>query len=385
MKGWLKLYRQLINSSIWIKSSPEHKVIWITLLIMTNHTENITIWKGEKHTVLPGQFITTLEEISEYAGKGIKVSHIRTTLKKFEKLGLLTNESAKAGRLITIVNWNLYQLNIQNIADNSAKDYNLISTNMKGGWIKIHRKIIYSSMWRCSNPKPKVILVALLLSANYYESKWVWKGDSFNVKPGQFITSLKSIMRISGKDISIKNIRTALSNFEQLDFLTNESTKTGRLITIVNWELYQSEEVNCTDKPTNNRQTSGNELAPNKNNTKTKNEIQEIYDYYMELDLVKHRNLTEGMKRAVKKAKKEYNLTVDELKRMLKRHEIKIKETAHSEYKVKTRGLAAFFGQKKHGSTELICADYLDEYYNRPEIEKPAIEPIVIKDTDKFL
>ncbi|MFL0267237.1 hypothetical protein [Candidatus Clostridium radicumherbarum] len=38
--------------------------------------------------------------------------------------------------------------------------------------------------------------------------------------------------------------------FEKLGFLTNKSTKTGRLITIDNWELYQVE-LKQTNKGSN--------------------------------------------------------------------------------------------------------------------------------------
>lgn len=46
-------------------------------------------------------------------------------------------------------------------------------------------------------------------------------------------------MRECGEGVTIQNVRTALERFEKLGFLTSISTKTGRLITIVNWEKYQ--------------------------------------------------------------------------------------------------------------------------------------------------
>ncbi|MDL0274350.1 hypothetical protein [Clostridioides difficile] len=39
-KGWIKLYRELLDKSIWKDIKPERKVILITLLLMASHKEN---------------------------------------------------------------------------------------------------------------------------------------------------------------------------------------------------------------------------------------------------------------------------------------------------------------------------------------------------------
>ena len=38
--GWVKLYRELKSKSIWQLSSPEQKVVLITILLLANHEEN---------------------------------------------------------------------------------------------------------------------------------------------------------------------------------------------------------------------------------------------------------------------------------------------------------------------------------------------------------
>lgn len=400
MIGWLRIFRKVLSSTIWIKSKPEQKVILITLLIMANHSEAATVWKGKIYTLLPGQIITSIEIITEYAGKRITVSMVRTTLKKFEKLGFLKKQliadSTKHGSLITINNWELYQASKLLLSDELTNSNQLVSVKFKEGWIKLHRKIIFSPIWRSTTPNQKVILIVLLLSANYLENDWSWNGILHSVKPGQFKTSLASILKKSGKDISIKNIRTALKNFELLGFLTDKQAGGGRLITIVNWASYQSEEVRSTTKPASNwqatgkqsankRQIEGNELASIKNSKKLKNEIQEIYDYYIELNLVKHRSFTEAMETSIIKAKKKYNLSQDEMKRMLNRHDTRVKNTEDSAFEVKKRGLATFFGQKKYGCSDLICAEYMDEYYLENEDSEKIIKSITIKDSSNFI
>lgn len=144
------------------------------------------------------------------------------------------------------------------------------------GWVKLYRVLLDKPIWQLSSPEQKVILITLLLMANHKTQKWEWNGKQFECTPGQFISSLEKITERCGKDISIRNVRTAIKRFENLDFLTNESTKTGRLITIANWELYQGDKESPdkeADKDlTKSRQRPDKDLTTNKNNKEYKND-----------------------------------------------------------------------------------------------------------------
>ena len=130
------------------------------------------------------------------------------------------------------------------------------------GWIKLHRKLLKSDMYESLNSAQRDVMVQLLLMANHEEKKWEWNGQVFECHPGQFVTSLESIKKRCAKNVSLKNIRTALLKLEKWEFLANESAKTGRLITIVNWDRYQSDEKENGkengSQPANRRQTGGN-------------------------------------------------------------------------------------------------------------------------------
>lgn len=137
------------------------------------------------------------------------------------------------------------------------------------GWVALHRQLISKSIWQNSSPEHKVILIALLLMANHQEKEWEWMGQKFKAESGQFVTSLESIREASGKGVSLQNVRSALKRFEKLGFLTNKSTKTGRLITIVKWAQYQDIK-NDTNIPTNkevtkSQQRGNKEVTPNNN------------------------------------------------------------------------------------------------------------------------
>lgn len=233
-----------------------------------------------------------------------------------------------------------------------------------GGWIKLHRKILKSPIWKDSTQEQKIILITLLLMANHEEKEWVWRGKLYKVTQGQFITSLKTISEESGT--SIQNIRTALKKFELYNFLTNTSTNRNRLITIVNWQLYQgSEDSNqqadqqATNKQLTNKLTTNKNIKNNKNirnkeniySLNNKETIEEIWSIYPE---------KKGKQKAIEYIEKILNdIPSEELKRAIKRY---------MEYVNKQRQ-GGFDLHFQHGSTffKSNYVDYLDKNYSSPD------------------
>ena len=134
-----------------------------------------------------------------------------------------------------------------------------------GGFIKLHRSLLDDPVWEDSTPEQRVVFITLVSMANYKENTWVWKGERFTAKRGQLVTSLDKIAKKSGKGVSVKNVRSSIDKFEKFGFLANESAKTGRLITILNYDEFQTEENEWGKEPgkeaANDRQTGGKEVA----------------------------------------------------------------------------------------------------------------------------
>lgn len=135
---------------------------------------------------------------------------------------------------------------------------------MSEGFILLYRELIKKPIWLLSTAEQKAVLITILLLANHEERQWEWAGQTFKVLPGQFVTSLASLAEKAGKGISIQNVRSALNRFKKLQFLTYQSTKSGRLVTILNWEQYQPK-PNTTQQ---RRQQTGNK-GPTTNNNET--------------------------------------------------------------------------------------------------------------------
>ncbi|MDI9472202.1 MAG: hypothetical protein QM221_04755 [Bacillota bacterium] len=147
---------------------------------------------------------------------------------------------------------------------------------MSTGWIKLHRELIKKPIWQCSTPEQKVILITLLMMANHDTKEWEWKGEKYHCKPGEFVTSAKSIQKKAGEGISRQNIRTALKRFEKYEFLTIETTKVNTKIFIQNWEKYQSKEQqpnqDANHQLTISQPTANHQLTTNKNDKNDKND-----------------------------------------------------------------------------------------------------------------
>jgi uncharacterized phage protein (TIGR02220 family) len=191
------------------------------------------------------------------------------------------------------------------------------------GWILVYRKLLESSIWLNSTPEQKSILITLLLMASYKVNSWEWKGEKYQVKEGQFITSLKSIQDKSGKGITKQNVRTALTRFKKLGFLTYESTHLGSLITIVNWLPYQMCE-NKTNTVTNTELTQhqhspNTELTPIKESKEVNNAtsiIKIIVDFLNETVKANYKHTSKKTQTLINARLKE-SFTLDDFKTVI--------------------------------------------------------------------
>jgi DNA replication protein DnaD len=130
------------------------------------------------------------------------------------------------------------------------------------GWIKLHRKLLDSDMWTSLNCVQRELMIILLLLVNHKSNQWEWKGQIFNVQPGQCITSIENLRKKMAIKTSTKQVRDGLHKLKKWGFLSEETSNTGRLITIVNWNTYQS----ISDHEGQGfGQTGGKRRATNKN------------------------------------------------------------------------------------------------------------------------
>lgn len=104
-KGWVKLYRQLLDSGIW--GNPQLVVLWIWCLLKASSEKQKIIVNGEELLLRPGQFVTGRKSASDETG--IPESTIYRHLKILENMNMLKRQANRRYTLITIVNWGKYQ------------------------------------------------------------------------------------------------------------------------------------------------------------------------------------------------------------------------------------------------------------------------------------
>ena len=134
-------------------------------------------------------------------------------------------------------------------------------------WVKLYRSL---DNWEwASNPNIVALFVRLLIMASYETRQW--KGKTIN--RGQLFTGRRELSNRTG--LSEQQIRTSLNKLKSTNEITIESTNEGMLITVVNYSKYQGDDVEATNKPTNDLT---NEQPTNNQQITTIKESKEIYN-----------------------------------------------------------------------------------------------------------
>ena len=124
------------------------------------------------------------------------------------------------------------------------------------GYVKLHRKLFEWEWWDDINTFR--LFVTILLMANWKPKKW--RGRV--IPRGSCWTSLRELSKKSG--LTYQQTRTALDKLISTGEITDKVTHRGRLVTVVNYDVYQSDNENVTDKLTDknadNQQTSNTQV-----------------------------------------------------------------------------------------------------------------------------
>lgn len=126
--------------------------------------------------------------------------------------------------------------------------------NYMTGWIRLYRKLAEKAFY--SKDSEMVHLwVHLLFCANHKGREESLGGKPFMCKPGQFTTGRKLLSKETG--ISESKIERILFKFENIEQqIEQRKTTTNRLISILNWKEYQSDEQPFEQQANSDRTTS---------------------------------------------------------------------------------------------------------------------------------
>ena len=130
------------------------------------------------------------------------------------------------------------------------------------GFIKLHRKLVAWGWYQ--DYVVKDVFLHLLLTANFRDTEW--KGTT--LKKGQLIIGTKRLAEDLG--FTRQQVRTALNKLKSTNEITIDTTNRYSLVTIVNWNEYQSDDDIATNKSTKiltNNQPTYNQQITNKQPT----------------------------------------------------------------------------------------------------------------------
>ena len=147
---------------------------------------------------------------------------------------------------------------------------------MKQGFIKLHRQILDWEWY--DDPNTMRLFLHCLLRSNHKDNKW----RGYLIKRGEFLTSLETLSLET--KLSISQIRTAIKKLESTNEIASLSQARHRIITIINYDSYQSSDKLSEGETTVNRQAVGNQTATNKNEKNEKNEKKTKIPYQLIVD-----------------------------------------------------------------------------------------------------
>lgn len=118
----------------------------------------------------------------------------------------------------------------------------------EGNYIKVYRSMLEWEWY--SDINTSRLFLHMLLKAN-------WKAGKFQgttVPRGSFVSSIKKLSEES--ELTEREIRTAISHLKSTGEVTSKATNKFTVFTVVNYKLYQSNDIQNDNQATNERQTN---------------------------------------------------------------------------------------------------------------------------------
>ncbi|HEC61658.1 MAG TPA: hypothetical protein ENI27_05325 [bacterium] len=107
------------------------------------------------------------------------------------------------------------------------------------------------------------------MKSTHKETKWMVGFQEIMLQPGQFIFGRKKAAK--ELKMSERSIRTCLDSLRKHQNVAIKTTNKFSIVTVINWESYQSENVESTIKTTNKRPANDQQVTTNKNVKNVKN------------------------------------------------------------------------------------------------------------------
>lgn len=208
------------------------------------------------------------------------------------------------------------------------------------------------------------VWIYLLLNATHKDMDVLFKNKRITLKPGQLITSRKSIAK--KMDISESKVHRVLKMLEIEQQIEQQTSNKNRLITIVGWNEYQSCEQQIEQQVNNNRTTSEQQVNTNKNIKNIKNNI--LCANFFEQIWQMYPNKRGKGQVSLTQKKKLYDIGLEEMTRAINRYK---KDLANEPWRKPQNG-STFFNS---GYVDYLDANYEDKPIQTAKPVQPSEIP----------
>lgn len=236
---------------------------------------------------------------------------------------------------------------------------------MTEGWIKLHRRLRENWLWEEKRIFSKAeAWIDILLMVNHKENKVPLGTDLIPVEPGSRIISIRQLCERWGW--SNTKVKSFLDLLTLDEMITYKSDAKKTVLSVVNWELYQCEELEKTSQINRKNVADQSQKHTNKNDKNEENEKndnlplhadpeQELFDYWNQKGIVVHKKITNGIRIALKRVVNIYPF--EDIKTAIDRYDIMYRDESYEWCNYKwglekflddPKGVAFFFddGQK---------------------------------------
>lgn len=117
-KGWIKVHRSIIECFIWTDKPFDKARAWIDLLLLVCHKDKKIMIDGKPFTVARGSYLISRGKLADRWGWSLK--KLDNYLRVLEREEMVTTLSTKKGIVITIVNYDKFQ--VKGTTEDTAED-----------------------------------------------------------------------------------------------------------------------------------------------------------------------------------------------------------------------------------------------------------------------
>lgn len=136
------------------------------------------------------------------------------------------------------------------------------------GWLKLYRSILDSAVFQ--DAEIFKVWIWLLCNVAFEQHDTVCYGKVIHLKPGQIATGRKKIAQCT--DLNENKVYRALTVLKSLGNIEIKATNKYSIITVVNWDKYQDENVKrISSEQQNNSKTTTEEQQDDSKRTQHKN------------------------------------------------------------------------------------------------------------------